>query len=182
MAMTAAATAGAWVMSNRSRVRAPIRNGEELVPAVVEDVANESDDTLPQLVNAANVVHPDGIRVLGQPGWRLARRCGLIIREKMGNPDLTAANRIVATTRVSSWLDENCPTLRASIRNGVLNAAVQIALTPTSSEVHAAYALQSREAVRRRHEVTTVHGVPVFAVLPKLQAFLGITTPACQNF
>lgn len=150
--------------------------GPDAKPAEIPAVATTA--------SPVTVVPPTEVGTVSdaQRGWRLARRCGTAVRLDMGCPTLSAANKVIATQRIVSWLKENNPRLRYSEHKDVVFKALVVALSNSDEEVQASMQLQSREAVRRRHIVESVHQVPRFNVFPEVERLLGLTVPATQNF
>jgi len=156
---------------------APVYNVEQESPAVVND--DTTDEEVTVLIDAANA---NPVADLATTGRKLARRCGLEIRAAMGCPTYSNANRIIATQRCQDWLKTECPSLRRSVWEFVLQNAVVVALTPTREEVDAVTFLQSRAAFVRRHHVESIHQIPRYDYNHWLQWWFGWTIPAVQSF
>lgn len=96
------------------------------------------------------------------PGARLAKRCGMEVRARLGYPSRTKANKVLAVQRCAAWLEEHAPDLRKCYYQACLANAVLFALAPSKAEVRLARLLNDPEVADREHYCNHVHTIPMF--------------------
>lgn len=126
---------------------------------------------------------PVRVVVVG-PCVRLAKRCGMEVRAKMGNPTRTRANIMLATQRCAAWIGENAASLRKRYYQDCLAKAVLFTLTPSVREVELARQLNDPALADRERYCTTSHTIPMFSgrVGEWLSMVPMFRVPAMPNF
>lgn len=143
-------------------------------------ISSDGDAMVLPIAGAAGIVAPEHTDTVGR---KLAKRCGLEIRNALGCPRRTEANRILVTQRCDQWLSEHAKSLRRSIRQTVLMRSVLVALTVCPEEKELATALFSVNADDDESFVSLPHLVPTYmGGVGRFLARLGFARPAVANF
>jgi hypothetical protein len=135
------------------------------------------------LSKAAEALPVVRVVVVG-PCVKLAKRCGMEVRARMGNPTRTRANITLATQRCAAWIGEHATSLRKCYYQDCLAKAVLFTLTPSPSEVELARALNDPRVADRERYCSETHTIPLYrgVVGEWLSIIPWFRVPAMPNF
>lgn len=167
-----------WASQNLSRRRTAHNYcADNSIPALDQLAPLEDDDTQgdeprgDEGVNSAPDPHRPSMaltsrsargNMFSSPASRLAKRCGIEVRTRLGYPTRSRANKVLVVQRCASWLQENASSLRRCYYEGCLAQAVLVALTPSKAELRLSRLLNDPEVADREHYCNHAHTIPLF--------------------
>lgn len=92
---------------------------------------------------------------------KLAKRCGVEVRTRLGYPMRTKANKVLVTQRCMSWIEEHAKDLRKCYLEVCVAQAVLVALTPSRAELRLSRLLNDPEVADREHYCNHSHTMPL---------------------